>query len=339
LWQAGIKAMQPLTHHEILGLIAPFTRRGLHVDLAASDRSQRRLAFRAVERPWAATSAPLRESLELANPDPDRYRLTRVLTLANGLTAQLEAEGADVEELLRDSEQIAPERQLQRTPETLTALSHRIAPRWPSDGSESNAGLPAGERLILTGAAARVADLQLRLDEPTRLGLRADVHVESAAGETLALPEDLFAVLGRDWAPLERAQEGQWRGSLRLRSREPARSRLAEMRWCSAMRHLAATLAEPPRRFHERFAAARWVVVLRRLLPLLVCVALLVGAACVPRLHLKENSGWRMLIFNAPPILMMLFFCLRELPRFEIPPVPRASRAGRWPLRPGIGTH
>jgi hypothetical protein len=44
------------------------------------------------------------------------------------------------------------------------------------------------------------------------------------------------------------------------------------------------------------------------------------------------------LIFNAPPILMMLFFCLHELPRFELPPVPRASRAGRWPLRPGIGT-
>jgi len=339
LWRAGIKAMQPLTHHEILGLIAPFTRRGLHVDLAASDRSQRRLAFRAVERPWPATSAPLRESLELANPDPDRYRLTRVLTLANGLTAQLEAEGADVEELLRDSEQIAPERQLQCTSDTLIALSHRIAPRWPTEGSDSNAGLPPGERLILTGASARVADLQLRLDEPTRLGVRAPVHVESVAGETLALPEDLFAVLGRDWAPLQREREGRWRGSLRLRRREPARSRLAEMRWSSAMRHLAATLAEPPRRFHERFAAARWVVVLRRALPLLACVALIAGAASVPRLHLAENSGWRMLIFNAPPILMMLFFCLRELPRFELPPVPRASRAGRWPLRPGIGTH
>ena len=187
---------------------------------------------------------------------------------------------------------------------------------------------PPGERLIFAGASARVADLHLRLDEPTRLGLRVDVHVESATGETLALPEDLFAVLGRAWAPLEREHEGRWRGSLRLRTREPARSRLAEMQWSLGVRHLAATLAEPPRRFHERFAAARWIVVLRRSLPLLACIGLIAGAASVPRLHLAESSGWRMLIFNAPPILMMLFFCLRELPRFEIPPVPRASRAG-----------
>jgi hypothetical protein len=73
------------------------------------------------------------------------------------------------------------------------------------------------------------------------------------------------------------------------------------------------------------------------LLPLLACIALIAGAACVPRLHLAENSGLRMLIFNAPPILMMLFFCLRELPRFELPPVPRASRVGQWPPRTPIG--
>ncbi len=336
--------MQPLTHHEILGLLAPFTRRGRHVDLAASDRSQRRLAFRRVERACATATAtatataPLRESLELENPDPERYRLTRILELANGLTARLQAEGADLEALLADIEQIPSERQLQGTPEVMTAVSHRLETRAPaggrSGGGASGMERPPGERLIFAGASARVADLHLRLDEPTRLGLRVDVHVESAGGETLALPEDLFAVLGRAWAPLEREHEGRWRGSLRLRTREPARSRLAEMQWSLGVRHLAATLAEPPRRFHERFAAARWVVVLRRSLPLLACIGLIAGAASVPRLHLAESSGWRMLIFNAPPILMMLFFCLRELPRFEIPPVPRASRAGRWPPRP-----
>jgi hypothetical protein len=328
--------MQPLTHHEILSLLAPFTRRGRHVDLAASDRSQRRLAFRRVERPCATGTAPLRESLELENPDPERYRLTRVLELANGLTARLEAEGPDPEALLADIEQIPAERQLQGTPEVMTAVSHRLETRAPAGGRGGGSGMerPPGERLIFAGASARVADLHLRLDEPTRLGLRVDVHVESAGGETLALPEDLFAVLGRAWAPLAREHEGRWRGSLRLHTREPARSRLAEMQWSLGVRHLAATLAEPPRRFHERFAAARWVVALRRSLPLLACIGLIAGAASVPRLHLAESSGWRMLIFNAPPILMMLFFCLRELPRFEIPPVPRASRAGRWPLRP-----
>jgi hypothetical protein len=43
-----------------------------------------------------------------------------------------------------------------------------------------------------------------------------------------------------------------------------------------------------------------------------------------------------MLIFNAPPILMMLFFCLRELPRIEIPPLPRASRASAWRQSGGL---
>jgi hypothetical protein len=330
--------MQPLTHHEIVELVAPFTRRGRHVDLAASDRSLRRLVFRAVERPWVVAASSLRESLELANPDPEHYRLTRVLQCANGLTARLETAGSDPEELLGDIEQIPPERQFQHTPEITTAFSHRIAPRWPTDGTESRAGLPPGERLILAGAAAHAGDLHLQLDEPTRLGVRAAVHVQSQSSETLDLPEDLLAVLGSEWAPLKREHEGQWRGSLRLRSREPARSRRAEICWASGLRHLAATLAEPPRRFHERFAAARWVVVLRRALPLIGCVALIAGAASVPRLHLAETSGLRMLIFNAPPILMMLFFCLRELPHIEIPPVPSASRAGRWPLRRPIGT-
>jgi hypothetical protein len=37
-----------------------------------------------------------------------------------------------------------------------------------------------------------------------------------------------------------------------------------------------------------------------------------------------------MLIFNAPPLLMVAFFCMREMPRIEIPPWPRRSRATAW---------
>jgi hypothetical protein len=37
-----------------------------------------------------------------------------------------------------------------------------------------------------------------------------------------------------------------------------------------------------------------------------------------------------MLIFNAPPLLLMLVFCLREVPRLEIPPLPRASKVPTW---------
>ena len=41
----------PLTHHEILALAAPFARAGWQVDLAASQRAERRIAFRPLERP------------------------------------------------------------------------------------------------------------------------------------------------------------------------------------------------------------------------------------------------------------------------------------------------
>jgi hypothetical protein len=71
-------------------------------------------------------------------------------------------------------------------------------------------------------------------------------------------------------------------------------------------------------------------VFLRRLVPLAVCVALILGAAAVPKLHLAESSGLRMLILNSPPILMILFFCLREVPIVEIPPLPRRPTAASW---------
>jgi hypothetical protein len=41
-----------------------------------------------------------------------------------------------------------------------------------------------------------------------------------------------------------------------------------------------------------------------------------------------------MVILNTPPILMMLFFCLREIPVVEIPPLPRRSAAAAWRAGP-----
>jgi hypothetical protein len=90
------------------------------------------------------------------------------------------------------------------------------------------------------------------------------------------------------------------------------------------------TLAEPPQRFHERLWRQRWGVTLRRATPLLGGVALLLGAAAVPKIDLAEDSVLRMLIFHAPPLLLVALFCMREMPRIEIPPLPRASRAQQW---------
>jgi hypothetical protein len=301
-------SIQALTHHEILGLVAPFSRGGWRVDLAASERLERRLVFTPGHQ-----SASVSVVLQFENPSPQFYRLVRRSTRADGVEATLEAAGAEPDVLLAAITAIDPERQFVVEPGIVLGLRQRL---------DSGA-------LLVVGGSARVAGLALELREPALHGTRVDLELQVASGDDLALPDDLLAVLGHDWAPLSRTPEG-WKTTLKLRSRDPQRSHRLQTSFLRTARHLATTLAEPPRRFHEQRVLARWLVVLRRAIPVLVCVGLIVAAACVPKLHLAENSGWRMLIFNAPPILLMLFFCLRELPRIEIPPLPRASRAAAW---------
>jgi hypothetical protein len=115
------------------------------------------------------------------------------------------------------------------------------------------------------------------------------------------------------------------------------RSAAALAGFAAAVRHVAATLAAPPAAFHARHAVARWRVAGRRGLPLLASGALLGAALALPRLHLGQDSALRMLIFNAPPVLLVLMFSLRELPRIEIPPIPRPDRRLAWRPAPGGG--
>ncbi len=317
----------PLTHHDILALIGPFTRRGRQLDLPASDRLARRLVFKPVLHAGAAdagstngatnaaTTATLSDTLQLDNPDDGHFCLTRVSTHASGLQARLQIEGPEPAALLDATLAVAPARQFQAGPGWLIAQSHRL--------------VPGSARLTLTHGIVQLDGLKLKLRVPTVSGLSADIEIVSPAGATLALPEDLLAVLGWHWPRLERGREG-WTGSLRLRSNEPERSQDAEHKLERMAQHLAQTLGEPPRRFHERRVAARWGVALRRALPLLICVGLIAGAVAVPSLDLGPDSIFRMLIFHAPPLLLMLGICLREIPRIEIPPLPRASSAPTW---------
>jgi len=88
--------MAPLTHHDILELVPPFARAGRHVDLAASDRAARRIAFRPVEHGAGTTDgAPLRETLVLESFGTGTFELTRTLTAPDGLRATLQAMGPD----------------------------------------------------------------------------------------------------------------------------------------------------------------------------------------------------------------------------------------------------
>lgn len=303
----------PFTHHEILGLIEPFARRGRQADLARSDRLARRLAFKAIDH-----EAGLRETLELDNAAPGRFRLTRTLALADGPSCTLWVEGTDPAALIAGIESVPHARQYRIGPGFVMALGHR---------------LDASGTLRLETGFAQVAGLTVRLTMPTHRSRRADVALTTGLDDPVALPEDLLAVLGWDWSRLDRWTDRtgiRWAGSVKLRGRTVAADADAEAKLERAARHVAETLAEPPARFHERRRFARWMFTFRAAIPLLVCIGLIVGSLAFSKAGLSQDSVVRMLIFNAPPLLLVAFFCLRELPRIEVPKWPRRSTAAAW---------
>jgi len=310
-------AEPPLTHHQILRVVEPFTRRGLRVDLGASDRLARRLVFHGQTHPGSGPNGEdLHEALVLEEPDPGSYRLTRTLRLPSALDATLVARGEDPRALLERIHAVPAQRQFGAGP------GYEIARSFECGAT----GGPAA--LVFTSGRANVRGLLLEVLAASMHGVRADVHL-SVAGGALELPEDILAVLGWAWSPLGQ-DRSSWKGSLKVSGREPVRSRRAEARLEQAALHLAGVLAAPPSVYHARHRTARWGVSLRRALPLLGCIGLIAAAAAVPSLHLAERSGLRMLIFNAPPLLMMLFFCLREIPRIELPRIPRRLGVAVW---------
>ncbi|KNZ32679.1 MAG: hypothetical protein AD742_10695 [Methylibium sp. NZG] len=309
----------PLTHHDILGLIGPFTRRGRQLDLPASDRLARRLVFKPVAHAGSeGGGAELTETLQLENPEEGHFRLTRVVAHPAGPSARLLTEGPEPGELLAAIDAVPPQRHFQALAGGMVARSYRLKLGTPQPP------------LVLTNGVAQLDALMLKLRVPEVTGISGEIEVLAATDNpTLALPEDLLAVLGWDWTRLDRHRD-RWTGRLHLRKSEPDRSQDAERKLERMAQHLAQTLAEPPGRFHERASAARWGVALRRAVPLLTCVGLIAGAVAVPSLDLGPDSIFRMLIFHAPPLLLMAGICMREMPRIEIPPLPRASRAASW---------
>jgi len=324
---------RPLTHHEILRLVEPFARRDRHVDLAASDRMARRLTFQPIEHEGGAPEFDgARETLSLENPQPNLYRLRRTVTLATGETAELTTEGPDTADLLDRIESVAPRDHFQWVGGCPIARNYRLQP----DASNPAAPMP----LTLTLAVARLHGLVFRVTPSTVQGYPAEIELTPQAGQAGAesppdLPDDILAALGWDWKPLRRRGNG-WVGAVRAPGREPERSRRVEAALETAVAHLNRTLAEPPHRFHERLVRARWIVVFRRMIPILVVVALMAGAIATAFVDIPQDSMLALLIFNLPTVLLGLLFTMREIPRLEFPPPPRASRKPSWfPSRAG----
>jgi hypothetical protein len=314
--------MQPLTHHEILELVAPYARSGRRVDLAASQRMQRRVAFKPVEHA-PADGAPVREALWLDNPEPGHCTLTRAVTLASGLEARLVVEGPTPAAVLERMQAVDLRRGLAAGPGWTLALQQRL-------GATDAGPVLAGARLCVQGLTIEMS-VQPTPSAPAQIVLlrASGAATDAAQGDPADWPEDLLAVLGRRFGLLERRDEG-WRAHLALPRREPARSATCESELKRLAQHLAQTLAEPPAAFHARWRRARLHVTLRRAVPLLVCIGLIAASPALAVLALEQNSALRMLVFNGPPLLLVLLFGLREMPRFEIPPWPRAPRDEAW---------
>jgi len=317
-------APQPLTHHEILRLVEPFSRRGRHVDLAASNRIERCLVFKPIvyaEQPFCAGAS---EILRLENPRPEVFRLVRNLTLPGGAAATLWTEGPLPGELLARVEAIPPQRQFQAVEGLQICRSYRLE---VTNETKADRSQPMG--MVLTSAEARFKGLTLLLKAETGRGYPAEIELLAQPDGPPDLPDDLLATLGWDWRVLRR-RGAAWTSTLRVPRREPERSRRIEFRLEQAVVHLARTLAEPPRRFHERLVRARWAVAFRRTLPLLSCLALIAATAALTLVPIPQDSMILMMIFNFPPLLLLILFGMRELPRFEIPPLPRPSTASSW---------
>lgn len=321
---------QPLTHHEILSIIAPFTRRGFQADLAASDRSARRLVFKPREHLWDEDGAtPLREVLSLELAAKGKHRLTRTVTDPAGATAVLAASGDDLERLVDQVVRVPVDRHYRVYDGVAVLRSYRL-----DLGAADDAGGPALPALSEARARIDRVNVAIKLDKVR--GMPVEVKLTADPGETLRIPEDLLAVLGWHWRPCLHFVS-YWRGTIRVPSTEPKRTADVELKIRQTVSHLAKTLSAPPSRFHPRHGKARWRVTFQRAIPLLTGLAILAATPAVRLLDMDENSVLRMLIFHAPPMMLVGFFMLREMPRIEIPPVPRPLRGDAWVVDAGSG--
>jgi hypothetical protein len=220
---------------------------------------------------------------------------------------------------------LPPARQWQQAAGVRVALGHKL--QAPARGQTEPV-------LTLLRASARVAGLAVVMTVSRVKNVPAELSLSPAGAHApVSLPEDLLAVLGLDWSRLSR-HSGGWRASLRLRGDGTARGLDAEAKFRRSIEHLVQVLGAAPAAFHAQFFGARWRVALRRGFPLLMCLGLIGASAAVPLLELGPGSVFRMLIFNAPPLLLVWLFAMRELPRIEVPPLPRALPADAWTATP-----
>ena len=174
----------PLTHREILDLVELFKRRGRHVDLAASQRQERRLVF----KPPAAiptSEGDAKETLQLECLGTGTRRLVRRTTRADGLYVELHAQGADGAVLLAQVEAVPAECHFYERPGFVIARSYAI-----DDIGDGNAAQ------TLVPGSVHLDGLVMTLTVPAVRNVAGNITLAPTTPDTLAPPEDLLAVLG-----------------------------------------------------------------------------------------------------------------------------------------------
>jgi hypothetical protein len=307
---------RPLTHHEIIRLVEPFARLGHQVDLANSDRVSRRLGFQpfVCEMPGLP---PVVQTLQLESSGSEFFRLTRRLTLPDGLQASLQAEGSRPADLLEWIEAVPPALQFRENSGIYIAMSYRMASPQPV----------CPPHLRLMRAQANVVGFLVTLD--AGIGPRARIALEPDGSEPIELPADMLAVLGREWGILWRHATG-WQTCLRIRCGESERTRVIERSVERAIGHLAEMLSAPPVHFHDTLLRERWAVTFRRAIPIAVSCSLIGGALLMS--HVRFLSDQSLIILNGvlPPFLLFGWFVLLDRAPLELPRLPRRPIRASW---------
>jgi hypothetical protein len=305
----------PLTHHDIMTLVGPFSRDGRRVDLAATDRAARKIVF--ASRLVGAEHLTLTESLALENPRNGEYRVVRTLRDAGGVTAQLTVDAASPESAYTRVLATPPETQFTRARGLTMGYSYRV-------------DLVQSDAAALSAAETTFGTLRLCLEQPP--GLRTPAEITLQGADDWQLPEDLLSVMGGAWRPLAWRRD-RWRGQLRTTRREPQRSVQLRTNFERTAAHLASIFTQSPAMFHPRFRGARWRAAFRRGVPLLVYIAMLGSLPLVHWLWFDRGGTMPAWALGLPPLLLIAGFLAAsyEVPEIVIPPLPRPLHPEAWP--------
>ena len=187
--------MRPLTHHELLRLAAPLVRRGLSVDLPASDRASRRVMFAPTAFETAAGRVG-RIVWSAQSVEGGAVEICRAAALDDGRVATFAARPSSADEVdgaleASDAVPVAhqfPEAGSDLAPErgalARAALDHALVPAVAD--ADPRRG-PVGTRLALRSATVLAGPLALAVDASTWSAMPADVRLtDTRAGSSLA---------------------------------------------------------------------------------------------------------------------------------------------------------